>query len=107
MGTVRLVPIESVAPGQKVAKDVTDRNGNLLCREGTELSAVLLERLKARNVTHVFVETEQEGLSPEQLAEERRKVEAALERMFERVVDQPHMGALKEAAREFLLSRLS
>jgi hypothetical protein len=106
MGNVRLVPIEQVQPGQRAAKDVTDGRGNLLTKAGTELTQGVIDRLKARNVTHVFIEDAAGGLSPEQIEAERQKIQAEMDHMFASVLDQPHMAALKNAATEFLLSRL-
>lgn len=47
------VPLELVRPGMILAKTITNDTGMALCGEGTELTDVIIERLKRMNVTHV------------------------------------------------------
>lgn len=101
-----LTPIEKVAPGAKAAKDVVDPRGNMLFKAGGELSAQLLERLKGRGVTHVFLESSASSMSPEQIAAEKARLEKEYDAMFENVKDEPLMGALLAAAKAHAFSRI-
>ena len=47
------VPLELVQPGMILAKTITNDTGMALCGEGTELTDVIIERLRRMNVTHV------------------------------------------------------
>ena len=47
------VPLELVRPGMILAKTITNDTGMALCGEGTELTDVIIERLKRMNVSHV------------------------------------------------------
>jgi hypothetical protein len=103
-----LLSIKDVKPGMKTAKSVTDGKGNLLVREGTELSEKWLERLKARGVRFIYVESEAEGagLTPEQIEEKCRQVEAELERMFEGTLHSEVMQHLLRAAKAYARQRI-
>lgn len=104
---MKLVRIEEVRPGQKVAKDVTDLRGNLLFKAGTEMTPDLISRCKQRTVTHLFME---DGggppASPPDL--KKRQEEAALEidRLFAGTEANAVMAALREAAKRHALARL-
>ncbi|HWR69137.1 MAG TPA: hypothetical protein VN416_08965 [Desulfomonilia bacterium] len=47
------VPIELVRPGMILARTINNDAGMALCGEGTELTDVIIERLKRMNVSHV------------------------------------------------------
>ncbi len=47
------VPLNLVKPGMVLAKPIMNEQGMPLCGEGTELSDVLIERLKRMNITTV------------------------------------------------------
>jgi len=101
---MKLIRIEEARPGMKVSRDVIDLRGNLLCRAGTELTESLLEQLKQRPLTHLFVEVSPSGpaepsaspgRSPEEIARE-------VDRMFSGADTNPLMVALREAAKRYL-----
>ncbi|MBI2899557.1 MAG: hypothetical protein HYY17_05190 [Planctomycetes bacterium] len=104
---MRVVKIEEAKPGMRVAKDVLDLRGNLLYKAGTEISLQILETLRGRNVTHLFLEDSpglgSAGVDPEKRAAE---VDAELDRVFADVASHPVMGALKEAAKRVLKSKV-
>lgn len=47
------VPIELAKPGMVLAKTINNETGMALCGEGTELTDIIIERLKRMNVTHL------------------------------------------------------
>lgn len=104
---MRVVKVEEASAGAKVAKDVLDLRGNLLFKAGTELTPAVLQTLKARNVSHLFLEDVpgggEPGIDP---AKRALEIDADLDRVFADVVSHPVMGALKEAARKYLKTRI-
>jgi len=105
---VKLVKTDEARPGQKAARDVTDLRGNLLFRAGTELNAELLATCKQRNVSHLFVSDEgaPAPASPADLETRRLQIARDIDRQFAGVDQQPHMAALREAAKRHHLSKL-
>ena len=104
---MKLIRTEEAHPGLKVARDVTDLRGNLLFRAGTELSAELLDHLKQRRISHVFVEDAGSPDAPATVAPRKTAEEIAgeLDRMFSGADADPVMAALREAAKRYLISR--
>ena len=104
----RLVKMDEVEPGVKVVKDVVDARGMLLFKAGVALSPAMIERVRARNVTHIFVEDEGAavGMSEEDLAAKQDEMETDLDKLFEDVADQPLMAELREAAKVYLKDHL-
>lgn len=101
---MRLIRIEEARPGMKASRDVIDFRGNLLFRAGTELTYPLLEQLRQRPVTHLFVEdpvsggpapSPSPGRPPEEIARE-------VDRMFSGMDSSPLMAELREAAKRYL-----
>lgn len=98
----RMVKIDDVPPGAKLSKDVLDSRGMLLFKAGVELSAPMIERIRARAVIHLFVEdTGGPGLSEADLAAKGTQMDADLDSMFSDVISKPLMPELKEAARQY------
>ncbi len=104
---MRLIRTEEAHPGLKVSRDVTDLRGNLLFRTGTELTPDLLERLKQRNITHLFVEDA--GPLPAAPSPPARRtaeeIAQDVDLMFAGADAGPVMAALREAAKRYLISR--
>ena len=104
---MRLIRTEEAYPGLKVARDVTDLRGNLLFRAGTELTMELLDHLKQRHISHVFVEDA--GAPAASSAPPARKsaeeIARELDRMFSGADGTPVMAALREAAKRYLIAR--
>ena len=103
----RLVKIDDVSPGVKVVKDVIDARGTLLFKAGVDLSGAIIERIRARNITHVFVEmADGPGFSEAELATKAGEVDGEIDAIFADVADQPLMAALREAAKAYLKTRV-
>lgn len=103
----RLVKLDEVAPGSKIVKDVVDARGNLLFKAGVELTPALIERIRARNVSHVFVdESEGVGMSEEELTLKQTELDSEIDAVFSDVADQPLMAELREVAKRFLKQKI-
>lgn len=105
---MKLVKVEDVVPGAKVAKDVTDLKGVLLFKAGTELAEKTLARIKARSITHIFISEGDEGAggaadSPFKTPEE---VNLKTDLLFRDRLDHEWMSALAEAVKRYHLARM-
>ena len=102
----KLVKIEEVTPGQKIAKDVNDNRGSLLFKAGVEVNGSLLERLRARNISHVWVEeTASAGLTEQDIEAKKTQIGTELDALFAEHADKPLMMGLCDAAKRFLQER--
>lgn len=104
---MKLMRTEEVRPGMKVARDVTDLRGNLLFRAGAELTPEILDHLKQRRISHVFVEDAGNPDAPAPPVPRKTAEEIAqeLDRMFAGSDANPVMAALREAAKRHLIAR--
>ncbi len=104
---MRLVKLEEVRPGVKVAKDVTDLRGNLLFKAGTEITPDLLIRCKQRGIAHLFVE-DAAGRGAAGHTGARKppeEIAAEIDAVFAGHEANPVMTALRDAAKSHLTSR--
>ncbi|MDQ7779474.1 MAG: hypothetical protein RDV41_07160 [Planctomycetota bacterium] len=100
------IALNDAKPGMKVSKPVMDLAGNLLLKEGTELTDAWIERLKARRVSNVTVEDSGGPMSEEERQRLRAEMEKAIAHMFERVREHSVMKSIEECAKTFLLGKL-
>jgi len=105
---MKLVKTYEARPGQRAARDVTDLRGNLLFKAGTELTPELIDTVKERTISHLFIEeTGNEGsTSPKDLQAKRDSVVKDIDHMFAGTEASAVMGALKEASKRYLTSKL-
>jgi hypothetical protein len=103
---VKLVKIEEAKAGQPVAKDVTDLKGVLLFKKGTVLTDIILQRIRARNITHLFLEGEGEGGEETGPFKNPEEVDEQLDGVFGDTVSNPVMQALCEAAKRYHKGRM-
>ena len=103
----RLVKIDDLGPGLKLAKDVVDSKGTLLFKAGVELSAPMIERIRARNISHAFVEDiGGPGLSEADIAAQQSTMDVEMDALFADVAEQPLMAALRDSAKKYLKAKL-
>jgi hypothetical protein len=100
--SVRLVPLEQVEAGMRLASDVCDDNGYPLLSAGTELKDSLLASLARRGVKQVQVEVE-EQLTDEERSARREAASRRLDALFRRSGDSPLMGQLRETLLRYRL----
>jgi hypothetical protein len=82
--------------GMILSKPVTNANGVVMLGEATELTAQLIEKIRAMDIEHVYVKgAPQTGISLEEAL-------AELDRRFKGVEEAPHMKTIKRAIREHL-----
>jgi len=94
------VPINLVKPGMVLAKPVLNEQGMALCAEGTELTAVLIDRLKRMNVSFITLKgTPLKTAGPTQSLEESIRQTRA---RFARVEGDPIMDTIRDAIVEAL-----
>ena len=105
---MKLVKTDEARAGQRAARDVTDLRGNLLFKAGTELTAELLETCKQRTISHLFIE-DGGAAAPTSALDLQAQRDAAtkeIDRMFSGTEKSATMGALREAAKRYSLSRM-
>lgn len=91
-------------------KDVQNDKGQLILREGMELTESLINQLKRLGISGVPVEFEEEVVEsgPEAVEKEMRRAEALLERKFRLASpDNRAMMGFKEVLREYWRERSS
>ena len=105
---MKLVKTDEARAGQRAARDVTDLRGNLLFKAGTELTAELLETVKERTISHLFIEEtgNDPSAAPKDLQAKRDSVVKDIDHMFAGTEASAIMGALKEASKRYLTSKL-
>lgn len=102
MKSVRLVPLEQVEAGMRLAGDLCDDNGSPLLSAGTELKDSLLASLARRGVKQVQVEVE-EQLSDEERNARREAIARRLDVLFRHSGGSPLMDKLREALLRYRL----
>lgn len=105
---MKLVKTDEARAGQRAARDVTDLRGNLLFKAGTELTAELLDTCKQRTISHLFIEDSGSD-APKSATDLQAAKDSALkdiDRMFAGTEASAVMGALKDASKRYLSSRL-
>jgi hypothetical protein len=104
----RTISLSEAKAGMKVVKPVLDLTGNMLLREGTELTDAWIERLKARRVSQIVVEESDSRtpLSEEDKQRLRAEVDAGVDHMFEKVKEHPIMQQIQESARQHLKAKI-
>jgi hypothetical protein len=87
---------ENLQPGMRLAKPVLGQNGMVFLPEGVELTEKLIERIQDMDVAAIFVE------GPSEQALSREEALALLDKRFETVGDEPHMGLIKGIVRRHI-----
>lgn len=103
---MKVITLKDAKPGMRLAKPVTDAGGALLVKEGIELTAEWLERLKVRRVDSICVEDAEGGASPEDREKALAAIDADVDRMFADVANSEVMKLLAEYAKQFLKSKV-
>ncbi len=90
------VPLSSAKAGMILSKPVTNKNGMVLVKEGTELTDNLLDRLRGMNLDGVLVK----GMTKPNIP--KKDALLAIDRKFRMVQDQPIMSLLKKILKEHI-----
>jgi len=93
---MKRIALENARPGQILARKIQRADGALLAGQGTAVSEGLLRMLVRLNIESIVIE-EEIKLSPEELEDIFQTRQTEITARFERVADQPLMGALKNA----------
>jgi hypothetical protein len=83
------IAVESLVPGMKLAKPVTNKSGLVLLGEETELTTLLIQKIKDMGLSSVHVQGASKVLPP------KDEVLAQLDNRFKTVEALPYMGMLK------------
>ncbi|HVN71012.1 MAG TPA: hypothetical protein VMU10_03220 [Desulfomonilia bacterium] len=95
------VPIEIVKPGMVLARTVTSDAGMVLCGEGTELTDVIIERLKQKNVSHVTLKGHPVDFGDSKTTEQKI---GELKERFLQVKGDPLMEKILEATERAIIA---
>ncbi|NPB09612.1 MAG: hypothetical protein GXO17_04590 [Thermodesulfobacteria bacterium] len=98
------IPLDMAQPGMKLAQDVTDDKGRVLCGAGVALEAPLIEKFKQLGVRFVTVEGHPVDFPWERPLKEEL---ALLEERFSRVTHDERLMKLKEIIKKYWLSTRS
>ena len=90
------IAVENLVPGMKLAKPVTNKAGMVMLGENTELSPLLIEKVKDMGITSVYIYGEAKSLDP------KEEVLAQLDERFKYAEEKPHMGELKQVLKEHI-----
>jgi hypothetical protein len=90
------VSLSRVQPGMKLAKPVTNKNGVIFIKKDTELTDILIERLRDMNIEAVSI------VGPSKPKIPKKEMLLAADRRFRLVENQPYMDLLKEALKEHI-----
>ncbi len=98
------IPLDLARPGMKLARDVTDDQGRVLCGPGVALESQLLEKFKQLGVRFVTVEGHPIKFPWERPLEEDLNL---LEKRFSRVIQDERLMKIKEIIKKYWLSSRS
>jgi hypothetical protein len=102
--TVAQRPLDEIAAGDVLARELRDANGRFLLAKATKLTPELIGQLRRRGVDSVSVLVE----IPAEAAEARRRCATErLDRRFRKVVDDPVMKQLHATLTAFRLRYLA
>ena len=102
---MRLLRIDLLEEGMKVAKPVVHDSGRVLLAPGVSITERLIERLRGQGVGQVWVEAEgpdEGGLS----AEAAKQMEQALQRRFAHVCHDPLMQQIQTIVQRRIRARI-
>ncbi len=104
----KTIQLSEAKAGMKVVKPVLDLIGNMLLKEGTELTDAWIERLKTRRISSVTIEESGTGapLSGEDKQRLLLEIDKSVDHMFERVREHPVMKQIEDAARQHLKTKV-
>jgi len=91
------IPIEKAQPGMRLAEDISNVTGMILCRQGTILTETLIERLKNANVEKLIIE---EFISEEEARKQFEEKKILINKAFANK-SSPSMQMLKEVFLKF------
>lgn len=93
---MKKVRVESINPGMKLARGLTNEAGITLFSEGTTLNESQISRIKAMNIDSVYIVGSSTPAVP--IEEEL----ALLEARFKKIENNPDMLKLKNTVREYV-----
>ncbi|WP_219835845.1 HD-GYP domain-containing protein [Paenibacillus sp. R14(2021)] len=91
---MRKVHINSVAPGDKLARPILQENGNVLLGAGVELSQRFIDRLAGLGIDNVYIDDPlSEGLEPTEAIQDdtRKSASANIFKTMNTLMDQPQI----------------
>jgi hypothetical protein len=105
---MRIIQIKDAKAGMKLVQAVTDPMGNLLMKEGLELTDLWIERLRNRKVEMLAVEGEPEGAQESTQSREQvlARIDGEIDHMFAEVSQHAVMKELEVGARHFLKNKV-
>ena len=98
------IPLNMAKAGMKLAKPVLNESGRVLCGEGVELSAMLIEKLEKMEIEKVTVE----GFPVEMPGQERKPLKTQLEELekrFQKVASDPVLMSMKEIFKRQIIEK--
>lgn len=98
----RIVALDRLPEGARLAADVCDAGGHTLLAAGTELGAAAVVSLRKRGVSRVRIE---ETVSAEELAARRAALAARLAHLFRDTEDDPLMSRLHQVVLAYRLEQ--
>lgn len=95
---MRKIGIESITPGMRLARPITNESGITLFGEGTVLDERSIERIKTMGIDYIYIEGVATPGIP--LEEELHRLDSR----FSKVSNVPYMTTIKTAVREYITS---
>ena len=90
------ISAKDLIPGMKLERPVMNKNGLMMIGADTELTEVLIEKIRKMDIQVVYVHGASKALPP------REEALAQLERRFRNVEGAPHMDVIKKLLREHI-----
>lgn len=90
------ITVSKLEPGMTLTQPVSAKNGMVMLGEGTQLTAIWIERIQDIGIAHVFVE----GPSVQALSKEEALDNLHLR--FSHVAGKPYMNVIKKIVKEHI-----
>jgi hypothetical protein len=95
---MKYLKLNEIKPGMITAREVQDVAGNTLLKADAELTERAIQAVVPRGVDGIWIKTEDEILTPEQVEDARRKLAEHVAAMFRDRLDDEIMNQIMRAA---------
>ncbi len=99
---MKVIPIENAKAGTVVSEDVLNDKGNILVREGTELTESMIKKIRSLGISVISVNEEDSKKGDNKDSSESFAPLEELDKRFSNVREDPIMEEIRYAVLEYI-----